>query len=103
MGEPRSIAAIVRREQERIWRRHPGLGMQSLWEAAAGPEISRETRVKSLREGVMTVECSSGSWACELKLHAADLTAKINDLRPPEPVRETRFVTAARGPGFSRK
>lgn len=103
MSEPRPIAAIVKREQRRLWRQSPGLGLQCLWEEVAGPEVSAHTRVRSLRDGVMTVECSSGGWACELKLHATDLTEKINARKPPEPVAETRFIPAARGNRKSRK
>jgi len=103
MPDPRPIAAIVRREQQRLWKHSPGLGLQSLWEEVAGPEVSSHTRVRSLRDGVMTVECSSGGWACELKLHAGDLTEKINALKPPERVAETRFVPAASSRGKSRK
>ena len=32
----------------------------------------------------MTVSCQSGGWACELKLAATELTARLNALGPPE-------------------
>ena len=103
MARYRNIGAIVRRERERLWRTSPGLCLQSLWEQAAGAEIAACTQVESFREGVMTVSCESGGWACELKLSATDLARRLNALDPPEEVREIRFVHQARGKGKSRK
>ena len=95
MSEPKRIGAIVRREQERLWKSCPGLGLQALWQEAAGPDVAAHTSVKSSRDGVVTISCDSGAWACELKLHAEALAAKINALGPPERVRQIRFSTAA--------
>jgi hypothetical protein len=44
----------------------------------------------------MTVSCSSGTWACELKLSADQLTERVNQLQPPEKVSEIRFIHRAR-------
>ncbi len=99
----KSIGSIIRREQKRLWRTSPGLGLQSLWEEAAGADIAANTEVRSFRDGVMTVSCESGGWACELNLAAAELTARLNALGPPEAVAEIRFVHRARGGGKSRK
>jgi len=90
-------------ERERLWRTSPGLCLQSLWEQAAGAEIAANTRVDTFRDGVMTVVCESGGWACELKLSANDLARRLNALDPPERVQEIRFVHQARGGGKSRK
>jgi predicted nucleic acid-binding Zn ribbon protein len=103
MSKYKSIGAIIRGERERLWRTSPGLGLQSLWEQAAGADIAASTEVRSFRDGVMTVSCESGGWACELQLTAAELTARLNALRPPEAVKEIRFVHQARGGGKSRK
>ena len=99
----KSIGSIIRRERKRLWRTSPGLGLQSLWEKVAGADIAAHTEVRSCRDGVMTVSCQTGGWACELQLAAADLTARMNALDPPEPVREIRFVHQARGGGNFRK
>jgi predicted nucleic acid-binding Zn ribbon protein len=92
VSEPSPIGAIIQREQKRLWKRCPGLGLQSLWEQAAGAEIAANSQVKSLREGVLTIACSSGAWACELKLHGESLAEKLNRLKPPEEVRKIRFT-----------
>jgi predicted nucleic acid-binding Zn ribbon protein len=103
VANPRPISGILKKEQRRLWKTCPGLGMQSLWERAAGPEVAAHTTVTSVRDGVVTVACSSGAWACELKLEGAKLTEKLNALKPPEPVREIRFIHRASGRQNSRK
>ncbi len=99
----KSIGSIIRSEKKRLWQTSPGLGLQGLWRRAAGDEIAANTEVKSFREGVMTVSCRSGGWACELGLAASELAGRMNALNPPETVREIRFVHRARGTGKSRK
>ncbi|MBE0429282.1 MAG: DUF721 domain-containing protein [Thermoleophilia bacterium] len=103
MTEPTPVSDIVRRERERLFRNCPGLGLQALWVEAAGPEIANHAAVRSMREGILTVSCDSGSWACELALHAGSLTEKINRLSPPDQVREIRFVHGIRNDWKSRK
>ncbi len=90
------IGAAIRSEKERLWRECPGLGLQSLWEAAAGADIAANTRVQSLRDGVMTVSCESGGWACELRLVADELAARLNASGPPERIEGLRFIHRAR-------
>ncbi|MCL4474072.1 MAG: DUF721 domain-containing protein [Actinobacteria bacterium] len=99
----KSIGAIIRNEKQRLWKTSPGLGLQSLWTQAAGADIGEHTEVRSFREGVMTVSCDSGGWACELGLAAAELTERMNAMSPPEKVKEIRFVHQARGSENSRK
>ena len=103
MSKFKSIGPIVRREQKRLWRTNPGLGLQSLWEEAVGADIAANARVRSFREGVLTVSCETGGWACELGLAAGELAGRMNALNPPEEVKEIRFVHRARGTGKSRK
>ena len=103
MPDCKSLAAIIRSEKERLWKTSPGLGLQSLWRQAAGDEIAANTEVRSFKDGVMTVSCKTGGWACELGLAASELTERMNGLKPPEAVREIRFVHRARGSGKSRK
>lgn len=103
MSDPRSIGAAVRREQKRLWHNCPALGLQSLWAKVAGPDIVAHAWVKSVREGVVTVACDSGAWACELTLQAELLADRLNQLKPQEPVRKIRFVNAAGGNQNSRK
>ena len=77
MSDFKSVGAIVNRERNRIWKTNPGLELQSLWEKVTGPDIARNTRVRSMRKGVMTVACSSSAWACELRLSGRELVEPI--------------------------
>lgn len=92
MSEFTAIGALVERKRKRLWKESPALGLQSLWEKAAGGDIAANTRVQSFRDGVLTVRCASSGWACELKLAADDMVRRINALRPPGEVKEIRFV-----------
>jgi predicted nucleic acid-binding Zn ribbon protein len=96
MSDFKKLGAIINQERDRIWKESPALQLQSLWGDAVGHDIAANTRVKSLRNGVMTVSCSSGTWACELKLSADQLTERVNQLQPPEKVSEIRFIHRAR-------
>lgn len=97
------IGSVIKKERARLWKSSPLLGLQSLWTKAAGREIAANTRVVSLREGIMTVSCESGGWACELRLTADELVRRINETRPPEEVKEIRFVHKAQNGYKSRK
>lgn len=103
MSDVLRIGSTIRKEQDRLWRDCPGLGLQSLWESAAGADIAANTRVRSLRDGVMTISCASGGWACELRLVAGDLAARLNNSSPPERIRELRFIHRAQLSNKSRK
>ncbi len=91
------IGELLTPARKQIWNRNPRLGMGSFWEKAAGATIASHTAVRSFRGGVLTVSCESGGWACELRLAAAELAARINQLGPPEKVSEIRFVHQAQG------
>ncbi len=95
MPEFKKIAALVGKEKERLWQESPGLGLQALWQQAAGADIAAHSFVRAFRDGVITVGCASGGWACELRLAAGELTARMNALGTPEQVREIRFVHQA--------
>lgn len=95
MAEPKPVGRIVTKEKDRLWERSPELRLQGLWSRAAGPQIAANARVRSLKNGVLTVSCSSGAWACELGLAAGELAARLNRLSPPEEVRRIRFLHQA--------
>lgn len=86
-----------------MWRNCPGLGMQDLWAHVVGVDIAGNTRVVTLREGVLTISCSSGGWACELGLAAAELKGRLNAASPPQNIREIRFIHQAQAGPKSRK
>jgi predicted nucleic acid-binding Zn ribbon protein len=103
MPDPLEIGSIIKRERARIWRDSPGLGLQSLWESVAGAEIGANTKVWALKDGVMTIGCKNGGWACELTLAADELATRLNNAGPPEKVRQLRFVHQAQAGWKSRK
>lgn len=103
MSDFEQLGAILNQEQKRLWRQSPRLGLQALWQQAAGDELAAETEVVALRDGVMTVACESGCRASELRLRGAGLTGPLNRLSPPEPVREIRFIHRHAGGWKSRK
>ncbi len=92
MSEPARIGPVIRIEQRRLWQRGAGLGLQDLWERLVGPETSANARVLYLRNGVLALSCSSGGWACELRLKADELVARMNEAGPPEKIRELRLI-----------
>jgi predicted nucleic acid-binding Zn ribbon protein len=95
MSEPSRIGDAVARERDRLWRRGAGLGLQAAWRSVAGEEAAANTRVRDLRDGVMTVSCSTGGWALELRLAADELVAGLNRAGMPETVRELRLMHEA--------
>ena len=103
MSEFVRLDELLRQAQDEVWKSSPKLGMASFWEQAAGAEVAARARVRGFSGGILTVECDSGGWACELRLAAADLTARLNSLGPPEQVTEIRFVHQAQGGWKSRK
>jgi predicted nucleic acid-binding Zn ribbon protein len=74
---------------------------QGAWERAVGAVVAAEAEPVSERDGVLTVSCSSSSWAQELSLLEADLRARLNaEIGLTERsggVRELRFGAARRG------
>ncbi len=103
MSEFKQIGAIVSGERRRLWKRSPGLGLQSLWQQVVGADIAANTSIISMRRGIMTVGCSSGGWVCELKLSAKAIARRLNRLEPPEKITEIRFVHQAATSWKSRK
>lgn len=72
--------------------------VQGAWEHAVGSVVAAEAEPASERDGVVTVSCSSASWAQELSLLEADLRARLNaEVSGPggaSVVRELRFGAA---------
>lgn len=67
--------------------------LDAVWREAAGPCISLNARPRGLRDGVLTVEVTDGSWARELSERADALRGALNEkLRGPV-VRALSFVS----------
>lgn len=64
------------------------------WESIVGDKIAARTTVVSISSGVITVECSSTSWATELKRIRGDIVSKISRLYPESGITDLRFMVS---------
>ncbi len=66
--------------------------VQTAWPAAAGDAIAREADPVSERDGVVTVACSSASWAEQLDLLQNELLQRLGEaLGDDQQPRSLRF------------
>ncbi len=77
--------------------------VQRVWEQAAGPQIAREARPVSEREGTVTLQCASATWMQEIELMGPMLVAKLNEHLGSERVTAVRAtMSGRRGPPRAR-
>ncbi len=92
---PRPLAAAI---GEALGRAEPATllaAVQSAWPEAVGEAIAREATPVAERSGVVTVACSSSSWAQELDLLAGQILEKTRSKLPPEAALVgLRFITS---------
>ena len=92
---PRPLAAAI---GEAIERSEPATllaTVQSAWPEAVGEAIAREATPVAERSGVITVACSSSSWAQELDLLGTQILAKIRaKLTSEADLEGLRFITS---------
>ena len=92
---PRPLAASIGEALERAEPATLLAGVQRAWPDAVGEAIAREATPVAERSGVVTVACSSSSWAQELDLLAAQILTKMRPALPPEaPLEGLRFITS---------
>ena len=92
---PRPIAAAIGDALERAEPATLLAAVQRAWPAAVGEAIAREATPVSERPGVVTVACSSSSWAQELDLLGRQILAKIGpELPDGTPLEGLRFITS---------
>ena len=68
--------------------------VQAHWPEVAGEVVAAEAQPASERAGTVTFSCSSGVWANELDLLAAELAGRLNAAladEAGEPVKALRF------------
>jgi predicted nucleic acid-binding Zn ribbon protein len=93
---PRSLAAALGEALERAEPATLLAAVQSAWAEAVGEAIAREAVPVRERDGVVTVACSSASWAQELDLLGARILEQVRSKLPPESSLEgLRFITSA--------
>ena len=92
---PRPIAAAIGSALERAEPETLLAAVQSAWPAAVGEAIAREATPVTERSGVVTVACSSSSWAQELDLLKGQIVEKISQKLPSgTPLEGLRFITS---------
>jgi predicted nucleic acid-binding Zn ribbon protein len=95
---PRPVAAAVNAALERVEPETLLAHVQTVWGAAVGEAIAAQASPISERDGVVTVACTSSTWAHELDLLSGQILAKLRSEMPSEaPLTELRF-TAAQNP-----
>jgi predicted nucleic acid-binding Zn ribbon protein len=79
---PRSVAISVGAALERAEPATLLASVQSAWAGAVGEAIAREATPVSERDGVVTVACSSSTWAEELDLLSAKILPRLRQEMP---------------------
>ncbi|CAN5557668.1 hypothetical protein BH20ACT15_BH20ACT15_10970 [soil metagenome] len=74
---PRPVSEALRAAVEPIAPATPLAAVQSAWVDAVGEAIAAQASPVSERDGVITVECRSATWAQELDLLAAETLEKV--------------------------
>ncbi|MBN8219169.1 MAG: DUF721 domain-containing protein [Spirochaetes bacterium] len=72
----------------------------AFWRKAVGPVIARQTRAKSLKNGVLTVAVHDPAWMAELGLERGRLLARYQAELPAAGVQEIRLFLERAAPGF---
>ena len=92
---PRPVAASVGAALERAEPATLLAAVQSAWATAVGEAIAREATPVAERAGVVTVACSSATWAEELDLLGPEILARIRPELPSGDVLEGFRFTAS--------
>jgi Dna[CI] antecedent, DciA len=70
------------------------VALQAAWPAVAGAAVAANAMpLRRTRAGVVTIACSSASWAHELSAHSDRLVTGLKDATPVEVV-DLRFIVA---------
>lgn len=94
-GEPRKLADLMQhylgpkglgKERRRLEE------LRRAWIEAAGTEVAEQTRVRSLRRGVLSIEVQSGPLAFELAgFRRAELLEKVREHAPDQEIAALHF------------
>jgi len=74
--------------------------VQREWQATCGAEIARRSQPVSERDGVVTIACSSATWAQELDLMQIDLLQRLNSRLGGPAVATLRFRLSTSSDSF---
>lgn len=62
------------------------------WHRFVGDAMAQHTEVLELRDGILTVQCDSTTWATELRRLRAEILSRIFDEFPDVGLRDIRFL-----------
>ena len=75
---PRALAEVLARVRPRMAPPTLLAAVQDRWADAVGDQVSHQARPVSEKGGVVTVACSSATWASELSLLSGELLERLN-------------------------
>jgi predicted nucleic acid-binding Zn ribbon protein len=73
--------------------------LAAAWDAVVGEQFARHVSVRSLRDGVCTVEADGAGWATQLRYAERQVVERADECCGPGVVTSIRVVT--KGPGSS--
>ncbi len=79
---PRPISAALAETMRDAAPATPLAAIQAAWKDAVGERIAAQARPVAERDGILTVSCSSASWAQELDLLSGDLLERLRETVP---------------------
>jgi predicted nucleic acid-binding Zn ribbon protein len=79
---PRRLGDALAETMARAAPATPLAAAQAAWAEAVGERIAAEARPVSERDGVLTVACSSSTWAQELDLLSPELLERLSEALP---------------------
>ena len=89
---PRPISSALGEVLERIAPQTPLAAAQLAWPRAAGEAIAAESEPVEERAGVLTIACSSATWAEQLDLLQAELLDRLRaEIGARGEIRDLRF------------
>jgi predicted nucleic acid-binding Zn ribbon protein len=101
---PRPISSALSGVLARVAPKTPLAAAQRAWPRAAGAAIAAESEPVSERGGVLTIACSSSTWAEQLNLLQDDLLERLRaEIEGFSELSELRFRVGEGAPGPDRR
>ena len=79
---PRRLGDALSETMARAAPATPLAAVQAAWAGAVGERIAAEARPVAEKDGVLTVSCSSATWAQELDLLSEELLERLSEALP---------------------
>ena len=67
------------------------ISIQKAWEKTVGKPISKNTTIKSFRNGIITIRVSNSIWRNEISLQKQNLLEKLAKTEPDLNIKEIRL------------